>query len=133
MMINIELDDSYDWLAKEFVEFLCQELSILPRSLDIVSEDMDENVGQCIDVDEGSYLILIKTLNRDIGRVFITIAHEMIHVKQYMTQELGRTLDEHSHIPYEDRWWETEAYERSVPLLEKFSETLTFFSKPLDV
>ena len=77
MMINIELDDSYDWLAKEFVEFLCQELSILPRSLDIVSEDMDENVGQCIDVDEGSYLILIKTLNRDIGRVFITIAHEI--------------------------------------------------------
>ena len=125
MTINIELDDSYDWLAKEFVEFLCSELSILPHRLDIVTEDMDENVGQCIDVDEGSYLILIKTLNRDIGRVFITIAHEMIHVKQYMTQELGRLLDEQQHVPYEERWWEQEAYERAVPLLEKFAKNLT--------
>ena len=133
MMINVELDDSYNWLAKEFVEFLCRELSILPLKLDIVTENMDENIGQCIDVDKDSYLILVKTLNRDIDRVFITIAHEMIHVKQYMTQELGRILDEQSHIPYDDRWWEIEAYNMSFPLVKKFSEMLNFFSKPLDV
>lgn len=129
MILTTKLDLKYEELANVFAEFLCKELSVMPRELHIVGTDLDEGVGQCIDIDEESYLILVKESGRRLEQIFITIAHEMIHVKQYMTQELGRILDEHSHIPYEDRWWETEAYERSVPLLEKFSETLTFFSK----
>lgn len=129
MILTTKLDLKYEELANVFAEFLCKELSVTPRELHIVGTDLDEGLGQCIDVDEGSYLILVKESGRRLEQIFITIAHEMVHVKQYMTQELGRLLDEQSHVPYEDRWWEKEAYEKAVPLVEKFSETLTFFSK----
>ena len=48
----------------------------------------------------------------------------MIHVKQYMTQDLGRLLDENADMPYEERWWEAEAFDNAVSLVEKFSKTI---------
>lgn len=124
MILSTRLDHSYDRLVNEFVKFLCSELSISPREIVILGEDISDGYGHCIDVDEESFLILVKETDRDIGQVFTTIAHEMIHVKQYMTQELGRLLDEQSDVPYEQRWWEREAYENAVPLVEKFSKKL---------
>jgi hypothetical protein len=124
MILSTRLDHSYDLLVNEFVKFLCSELSINPREITIVGEDISNGLGHCIDVDEESFLILVKETDRNIGQVFTTIAHEMIHVKQYMTQELGRLLDEQSDVPYEQRWWEREAYENAVPLVEKFSKKL---------
>jgi hypothetical protein len=79
----------------------------------------------CFDESEGNFTILVKETERNIGEVFTTIAHEMIHVKQYMTQELGRLLDEQSEVPYDQRWWEKEAFEKAVPLVEKFSKKIT--------
>lgn len=122
MILTTNLNHKYDRLVNRFVEFLCGELSIHPHDITIVGTDLKEDIGQCIDVDDGSYLILIKEEGRDIGQIFTTIAHEMIHVKQYMTQELGRLLDEQQHLPYMERWWEKEAYEKSVPLVEKFAK-----------
>ena len=46
----------------------------------------------------------------------------MIHVKQYMTQDLGTLLDEYKTVPYLDRWWEQEAFDNSVSFVEKFSK-----------
>jgi hypothetical protein len=125
MILKTQLHDSYDHLVNPFVKFLCDELSVLPREVTIVSEDVEGGVGLCIDVDPDSFLILVKESGRSVGQVLTTIAHEMIHVKQYMTQELGRLLDEQSHVPYEDRWWEKEAYENAVPLVEKFVKKFT--------
>ena len=126
MKIEIELDASYKKMVKKFVMFLCKELSILPRKITIISCDLDGTNGMCIDRDEGTFTILVKEDSRDVGQVFTTVAHEMIHVKQYMTQDLGRMLDESSQLPYEDRWWEHEAYEKAVPLVEKFALTELF-------
>ena len=125
MILSTSLDRKYDRLVSEFVQFLCDELGVRPRKIDVVGTDLFENLGMCLDVEDESYLIFVKETGRRIDQIFITIAHEMIHVKQYMTQELGRLLDEQRQVPYEERWWEQEAYERAVPLLKKFAKNLT--------
>lgn len=124
MNIIIELDNEYNQLIKRFVKFLCKELCILPREIIIANCDVKENNGMCIDENKGKYIILVKQKDRDIGQVFTTIAHEMIHVKQYMTQGLGHFLDTQSDVPYLERWWEKEARENSVPFVEKFSKLI---------
>jgi hypothetical protein len=125
MKLNTSLNSSYEKLVNPFIQFLCAELKIFPREISVVAENTDDCVGMCIDVDEDSFLILVKEENRNLGQIFTTIAHEMIHVKQYMTQELGRLLNEESYIPYEERWWEKEAFENAVPLVEKFAKIIT--------
>ena len=122
MNITIKVNNSYDKLIYSFVEFLCKELSIHPRSLSIDSCDLEESFGICFDEDDETYTILVKEKNRKIESVFVTIAHEMIHVKQYMLDDLGKLLDECADIPYEQRWWEIEARTKSLNLLEKFSK-----------
>jgi hypothetical protein len=107
-----------------FVKFLCDELHVSPREIIIVSEDIEDGLGLCLDIEPDKFLILVKESGRRVDQVLTTIAHEMIHVKQYMTQELGRLLDEQQDVPYEQRWWEREAYEKAVPLVKKFAKTL---------
>lgn len=124
MILTTKLDPQYDRLANEFVKFLCRELSILPRRIAIVGYDLEKNRGLCFDEGKGNFTILVKERGRNLGEVFTTIAHEMIHVKQYMKDDLGRLLDEKRELPYEERWWEKEAFENAVPLVEKFSKNL---------
>ena len=124
MNIIIRVNSSYDKLIYSFVKFLCKELSILPRTLAIASYNLDESTGMCFDEDDGTYTILVKEKNRKIESVFTTIAHEMVHVKQYMFDDLGRLLDECVDVPYEQRWWEIEAKTKSLVLLEKFSKKI---------
>jgi len=124
MLLQTRLHHSYEYLVDPFVRFLCDELGVLPREVTIVSQDIDNGVGLCIDVEPDEFLIFVKESGRRVDQVFVTIAHEMIHVKQYMTQELGRLLDEHKNVPYMERWWEKEAYEKSVLLVEKFAKNL---------
>ena len=124
MIISTQLHYSYERLVDPFVKFLCDELRVAPREVTIVSEDVEDGLGLCIDVEPDSFLILVKESGRRVDQVLTTIAHEMIHVKQYMTQELGRLLDEQKDVPYMDRWWEKEAYEKAVPLVEKFAKNL---------
>lgn len=120
MNIKVSLDPTYDHLIEKFVKFLCKEFSILPRSIFITDYDIEDSSGMCIDESHGNYIILVD-YNRDLGKIFTTVAHEMVHVKQYMTQDLGYLLDNHKDLSYEDRWWEKEAYEKAVPLVEKFA------------
>lgn len=113
-------------LAQRFILWLCQELQVFPDSISVYGEDViDGNInGLCIDISDTEYVILVKTAERDIGQVFCTIAHEMVHVKQYMKENLGQHLDNCQHIPYRERWWEVEAFSKSVALVEKFARGL---------
>jgi hypothetical protein len=52
----------------------------------------------------------------------------MIHVKQYMTQNLGELLDESTELPYDSRWWEDEAFSGAVPLVESFAKKIKLSS-----
>jgi len=54
---------------------------------------------------------------------FLTLAHEMIHVKQYHRGELVTTED--GELAWfngsrEDRWWEDEAYSKETKLYNSF-------------
>jgi hypothetical protein len=123
MKINIHTDISCPSLVERFTEFLCKELSINPTKITIASFHCKENLGLCIDETQTDFLILVREKDRNIGEIFTTIAHEMIHVKQYMKENLGWFLDNRSHIPYLERWWEREAFANAVPLVEKFART----------
>lgn len=112
-------------LVEKFTNFICSELDIRPTRITIAPyEDEAEILGLCLDESETEFILLIKENDRNIGEIFTTIAHEMIHVKQYMKENLGWFLDNRSNIPYLERWWEKEAFENAVPLVEKFTKTL---------
>ena len=123
----IETSISHPAVVKSFVRFLCKELDINPKRITIAEwEDLESNVlGLCIDESEDEFIILVKEESRDLQDVLITIAHEMIHVKQHIKQDLGWFLDNCGHIPYQERWWEKEAFRKSIFLLVKFSKHIT--------
>lgn len=118
----IETAISNPYIIKSFVQFLCYELNIKPKRITIAEwEELEGNtIGLCIDESEDEFIILVKEQTRTLHEMLITIAHEMIHVKQYMLQHLGWFLDNHGHISYQERWWEKEAFRYSVPLVEKY-------------
>lgn len=123
--MNITVATPHPQLVKKFVEWLCDELQIRPRNLEVYAQDdLEGALGLCMDVSDDEFMILVKTEHRDIGDYFVTIAHEMIHVKQYLKENLGHWLDSCSDIPYMQRWWEVEAFGESGPLVEKFAKGL---------
>ena len=78
----------------------------------------------CVDISSHEFTILVKTKGRTITQYFNTIAHEMIHIKQFMKENLGYFLDNYSDVPYMERWWEIEAHKESFPLVVKFTEAI---------
>lgn len=124
MLLNIEVPNPI--LAHQFVLWLCEELQVHPDTICVYGEDeLDGGIyGLCMDDSKSEFTILVKTGKRTITEIFNTIAHEMIHVKQYMKENLGHWLDTRSDIPYTLRWWEVEAFSKSVILVEKFARTL---------
>jgi hypothetical protein len=52
--------------------------------------------------------------------MIVTLAHEMVHVKQYLKDNLAEhfTYD----IPYMERWWEKEAYAMEVEITKSIIE-----------
>jgi hypothetical protein len=63
----------------------------------------------CIDDTNDTFTILIKSDKRSYEDVLMTVAHELVHVKQYMQNDLGMLLDKHKDLDYDKRWWEHEA------------------------
>ena len=129
MLIETAISNSA--VVKSFVRFLCDELKIKPKRIIVAElEDLKSNtIGLCIDESEDEFIILVKENTRTLSDILITIAHEMIHVKQYMLQNLGWCLDNYGHIPYKERWWEKEAFAKSVLLVEKYAIHLTIARK----
>jgi hypothetical protein len=125
--VNME-SETKNTLAEQFIMFLMNELAIAPSKIGVVSSDLSESkcVGMCLDSVEGdnTFLILVDEKDRNLTDTFVTIAHEMVHVKQYMNENLGWFLDNRSDIPYYSRWWEIEAFEKSVEYVKKFAEII---------
>jgi hypothetical protein len=108
-------------LVEDFAIFICNRFSILPDRITIASYELNNGInGMCIDESDNKFIILVNENERNITEVFDTIAHEMIHVKQYMKENLGWFLDNRSYIPYEYRWWEQEAFQTSGKIVEDF-------------
>lgn len=127
MIIDVAVNEKYDALLDDFVYYICKHFGIIPRKICIETADLVGNRGMCFDDDDGEFTILVKP-NDDMGQTFATVAHEMIHVKQYMTQNLGQILDESTAMPYDSRWWEDEAFNGAVPLVESFATKIKLSS-----
>ena len=115
-------------LTENFVEFCCYELNVYPDL--IVVEGWDEpfrggSLGLCYEVDfKQEYLIMVSKKGRNITEIYNTIAHEMIHVKQFMKQNLSAAASEEHKPVYEVRWWEVEAREKSADIVKKYVDKL---------
>jgi hypothetical protein len=125
-MTQIEVFISNPSLVEMLAKFLCDELDVTPSRLQIVPFEIDDSgdLGLCLDESDDEFIVFVKEKDRNIGEVFTTIAHEMIHVKQYMKENLNWFLHNHKDIPYMDRWWEKEAFANAVPLVTKFANTI---------
>ena len=120
--MKIVISDLDSVFTKKAVKFFCSQLNIIPDTIEVcVNDDMTEN-GMCIDTEEKSFLIVLKKGTRNLGEIYNTLAHEMIHVKQYLTQNLSDFLVKD--FDYYDCWWEKEAFIGSLPLLNQFVTTL---------
>ena len=73
---------------------------------------------RCIDIDEDNFLILVSKESKSLSQIYISIAHELVHVKQFMYDNLGTLLDQG--YEYDTCWWEQEARERSERFLLEF-------------
>lgn len=117
----VENTIGFDYHINKFVSFICEKIDINPKSITISEyEGEDGNLGMCLDETQEDFIILVKSQGRPPIEVFTTIAHEMIHVKQYIKENLGWFLDNRGDIPYLERWWEKEAFSKSVKLVEEF-------------
>ena len=123
-MTELVLDISNQNLVRRFVEYLLKDFDVNPKYIEIASTKLKGSHGMCIDLTEDEYLILVDETDRNIGDIFVTIAHEMVHVKQFVKENLGWFIDNRSDIPYYQRWWEKEAFEKSVSYVEKFAKGL---------
>lgn len=123
----IEVTDLDEKLTKDFVTFCCKELDISPSQIDVEGwpEPLKNNaLGLCYNVTEDEYLIMVSTRGRTLTEIYNTIAHELIHVKQYEKDDLDVSMAAHKPA-YEDRWWEIEAREKSLDLVKKYVDILT--------
>jgi hypothetical protein len=109
-------------LTLQAVKFFCDFLDIPVPNLHIFTvEDMRCN-GAMYSNSIDDFLIAIHLedvsgfSDRNITEVFLTLAHEMVHVKQVIRDDLTKEFD--TSIPYAERWWEKEAFElESVMML----------------
>ena len=112
-------------LAEKAIRFFCSELDINPAEISIMADSTLSVNGMCFENEVGDYLILVNTVKRNITQIFLTIAHELVHVKQYMKENLAKCFaEDKGKTPYKERWWEKEAFEKETELLVKFVATL---------
>jgi hypothetical protein len=125
--MKLEILGLENTLASKFINFCCDELSVYPDIITIEATDTplrNGALGLCYEVEfKDEYYIIVYKGDRNITEIYNTISHEMIHVKQFMTQSLTQKIREHMPI-YGERWWEKEAKKNSFGLVEKYVDIL---------
>lgn len=125
--MKLEVYNLDETLTEKFLSFCCDELNVYPDMITIEATDTplrNNALGLCHEVEfKDEYYIIVYKGERNITEIFNTISHEMIHVKQFMNQNLSKRMNEHMPI-YEKRWWEKEAEEKSFNLVKKYVDIL---------
>jgi hypothetical protein len=127
--MKIEITELDTTLTENFITFCCDELGVYPELITVEGWDepfKDGALGLCYEVGtKEDYLIMVSKEGRTVTEIYDTIAHEMIHVKQFMLQNLSKNLCQESKPVYKERWWEAEAKEKSFDLVKKYVNILT--------
>ena len=82
-------------------------LDVHKTNINVELDVITDCYGTCVDNDEGGYDITIST-NQPLRDLVATIAHEMVHVKQYVTGKWkGEGEREASNLQYKltDKLW----------------------------
>lgn len=121
-------------LARRMVEFCVRELDLdlMNIEIDVKFKLMPEAFGYCSFEDNHlrprQFLIEVRK-NQRVKNLLSTLAHEMVHVKQYARGALAYRGDfaktlwkghDHSKTDYFDQPWEKEAYKLEQKLYDKF-------------
>lgn len=127
--MKIEVYDLDENLTERFIKFCCNELNVYPDEVTVEGWDtplQNNATGLCFEVNfKSEYLIMVYKKDRTATEIYDTVAHEMIHVKQFVMQNLDKQIQSGESMPiYEDRWWEKEASEKSFSLVKKYVDTL---------
>ena len=85
----------------------------------------DRAVGYCMMTDDKRTFEIEVDKKLDIEEIITTVCHEMVHVKQYIRNELGINNDNHGKN-YFDLPYEKEAYELQETLLKQFKEVYNY-------
>ena len=106
--------------AESIAVFVCQKFGIAPN-IDISFKRMtnDSNYGYACHLDDDDYEIEVKRSLR-MREMLITLAHELVHIKQYVKGSLTQTSD--IGIDYWDRPSEIEAHGRETGLFIRWCE-----------
>lgn len=75
------------------------------------------------------FIGLAKKANRNLAAVLTTIAHEFIHLKQFIFENLDEAFQANqkagpNKVDYYDTWWEKEAYGRQEELVLAFINSI---------
>ena len=100
------------------VVFFSSILGINIPYLEIYTFEGGLENGSCHQNSQDEYCIFLK--EREFGHMLVTLAHELTHVKQYIKDNLAECYE--TVTPYNDRWWEREAFEMESFLAQKMIE-----------
>jgi hypothetical protein len=120
MQVVISGFDSKEVLVEKAIFFYANRLGIEPKTISVYVNDSMVVCGGCYAEDENEFMIDVKVKDRTLTEIFMTLGHEMVHIKQYTKNNLAKAFT--TSIPYYDRWWEKEAYELEVVLIKEFSD-----------
>ena len=106
--------------AFSMAQYVCEKFNVNPTvEINFRLMSNDENYGYCTELEDSEYEVDIKrTLN--MRTMLMTLAHEMVHVKQYELGEL--TQDNEAGIDYWDKPSEIEAMGREAGLFIRWAE-----------
>ena len=119
--MNIIVEGLNESFVSRVVKLFCNTLGISTPNIHIFTDQTIKPNGVCYRNDETDFMIVLK--ERDIGQMMVTLAHELVHVKQYLVDDLSNKFDDS--IPYMERWWEQEAFEKEVELTKLLIEAVT--------
>lgn len=106
--------------ASSMAVYVCNKFGISPDiEINFRRMTKDVNFGYCCQLDEGEYEIDVKRTLK-LRDMLMTLAHELVHVKQYEFGELTQTDD--ADIDYWDKPSEIEAHGREVGLFIRWAE-----------
>ena len=94
--------------AYSMAAFVCNKFDINPEvEISFRSLTNEQSVGGCVDLDDGEYEVDIKR-SLKLRDMLITLAHEMVHVKQYELGEMKQFSE--AEYSYWDKPSEIEAH-----------------------
>ena len=117
--------------VRSMVEFCSKTLMPRIHTLDIAIKLTSPKgaMGYCLELDDNRTFEIEIDRNMRLRRLLETVAHEMVHVKQYARRELhpvhntwcGKTYNPKK-VSYWDLPWEIEAHGREVGLFIRWAE-----------